>query len=217
MSFNGMPFAFFLSLNYEYHDQLCQNGFWFIENVAHVDDPDAAVQLVDLTNQFKNTVYLNIKALMVQEVHFRSIVGVTINPHNGPMTELIIESGTGDQPDEGLPSYCAAVLSLRTGLGGRRRRGRLYFAGISEGFSDHSKLTASGLTGLQGIGIELLTRFGVSNTTRSWTYGVWSRLNALVDGSASAPNVDNAFTPITQCLGRIILGTQKHRQIGHGG
>lgn len=217
MPFNGFPFLFFLSLNYEYHGQLCQNGFWFTENPAHTTEPDPAVQLADLITQFKNTVYLNIKALMVQEVHFRSIVGVTMNPHNGPIAEFIIESGTGNQSDEGLPSYCAAVLSLRTGVGGRRHLGRLYFSGIGEGFSETSRLTASGLSGLQGIGGELLTRFGHASGTNTWNYGVWSRLNSLVDGARDAPNVDFGFQYVTQCLGRVILGTQKHRQIGHGG
>lgn len=211
------PFLFFISLNYELHGQLCQNGYYLLENVAHSHNPDPSIQLVALVNQFKNTVYEAIRFFQNQECHYRSITGVTIDPHNGPIAELILETAEGVQQNESLPTYCAAVLSLRTGLGGRSHIGRSYYAGVSEEDSANSKLTPDSLSRLQGIGNELLLRFGTSDSGRFWTYGVWSWKRAMIDGSRNNPNIDLAFTPIVQCLPRIILGTQKHRQIGHGG
>jgi len=211
------PHLFFLSVNYELHGQFCQNGFWFTENLANVQSADPGVQIQALVNQFHLTVWPKMVEFQNNQVHYRNIVGVTINPKNGPIAELTIESQTGAQGNESLPSYCAAVLSLRTGLGGKSNRGRLYIAGVSEDFSADSRLLPDSLTGLQGIGDELLTRFGPADSLRVYNYGVWSRVRALSAADGPAPQVDFAFTQITQCIPRGILGTQKHRQIGHGG
>lgn len=210
-------FVFFVSLNYELHSQLCQNGYYFLANEDHPNSPDPAVELTNLINQFKNTVYEAIRFFQNQECHYKSITGVTVNPSLGPIAELILETAEGIQANESLPSYCAAVLSLRTGLGGRSHIGRSYYAGVSEDDSANSRLLPDSFSRLQGIGNELLARFGDTNSGRFWTYGVWSWKRALLDGSRHNPNIELAFTPIKQCLPRVILGTQKHRQIGHGG
>lgn len=211
------PFLYFLSLNYTLHGQLCQNGFWFRETASSSPNPDPGVQSIDLVNTFLNTTFPVIRDFQNNQVHYKSIVAVTINPKNGPIAELPLEQNEGTQIDESLPSYCAAILSLRTGLGGRSNRGRLYIAGISESDSTDSQLTVDSLSRLQSIGTSLLTSFGGTEFTNNFRYVVWSRIRAGVVADGPAPQVGFASTPITQVIARRVLGTQKHRQIGHGG
>lgn len=210
-------FVYFLTLNYELHGQHCQNGFWFRETASSNPDPDPGVQSIDLVNTFLNTAFPVIRDFQSQQVHYLSIVASTVNPKFGPIAELPLESNEGVQQNDSLPSYCAGVLSLRTGLGGRSNRGRLYIAGIPEDDSADSRLNPDGLIRFQAIATSLLTNFAGSEFTNRFRYIVWSRRRALIDADAPHPVVAFASTEIKQIIARSILGTQKHRQIGHGG
>lgn len=218
---SAWPGLYKVTLNGEIHGQRCQNGFWFTDVEGHGNMPDNATSATNLLVNFMAQIYPKIREFQNQEYHYISGTCATIYPTEGPIAEQIIETGNGLQPNESLPSYCAAILSLRTGFGGKSRRGRCFFSGIAEEDSDQSRLTALGLGRLQGIGNELLARFGQLNSNRGWNYGVFSKKLArgpvLTNFSWSAAEVERGFFPITQVIARHILGTENHRKIGHGG
>lgn len=65
-----------------------------------------------------------------------------------PPTELVATCtpDNGDGSGDHLPASCAAVLSLHTGSGGRRGRGRIFIPGIGDGDAGGSVLAPAFIT-----------------------------------------------------------------------
>lgn len=133
---------------------------------------------------------------------------------------------TGTVAGDGLPPQAAIVATLLTGISGRRRRGRIYYGGISE--SDQNAGTvASGA--LSNIGSQLasqLVQYGVSGTDPDWQWVVWSDVTAFgckVNPNPppsrlreSVPNPGSASAPITQIKVRNVVYSQRRRTVGVG-
>lgn len=146
------------------------------------------------------------------QVLYDGLVVSTLIPHDGPMAERPIINQTGAQGDESLPSYCAAILSLRTGLGGKTNRGRLYFAGVSEIDSDSGLLIPAAFTSLSDIGNQLASIYGASGSEGHYQHVIFSKKLGYSGGVYSTAGI----RPIVQYIPRKTLGTQRHRMIGHG-
>lgn len=146
------------------------------------------------------------------EVLYDGLVVTTLIPHEGPMAERPILNQTGAQGDESLPSYCAAVLSLRTGNTGKSNRGRLYFAGVSEGDAASGRLIPDSFTALSDIGNQLVGIYGPTGSEGHYHHVVFSKKLGYSGGFYSTLGI----RPILQYVPRQVLGTQRHRMIGHG-
>lgn len=202
-----------LQLNATLHGQTIQNGY-YLTNGGLITDAQLNTSIQNQINIFKTYILPKIKYIQSQEVVHRSINLTTVMPKHGPIYEEILETSQGLQAYESLPSYCAAILSLRTGFGGRSRRGRSYYAGISAGFGTTSRLDADMLAGLQAIGNELITRYYATTSYSILRYIIFSRLLGVNQfGVYSAAGA----VPVTQTIARSVLGTQRHRLIGIGG
>jgi hypothetical protein len=203
-----------LTLMSELHGQEVQNGFWFVPGDLNpsVDD---ALNCFTIVERFNAVIMPYIKNFSSDQLHFLGLICTTIIPHFGAIYERSFETSEGDYPGESLPSYCAGVLSVRTGFGGGSHRGRLYFAGVSEDDSQQSELGASAFARLQAIGDALLAGFGGTASGDDFAYGVYSKKLGLVP---NAPPLEGShytlagFTKATQTIARHALGTQKHRQ-----
>lgn len=160
-------------------------------------------------------IFPHIKNLVNTQVQFRTVLGTTIIPHNGPIAEQVIESATGDQPDESLPSYASAILTLRTGFGGKSNRGRIYFGGIGENDTSDSRLNPDTFDALQNIGNQLLAHFGPAGGYPFLRYVIWSRKIGAGEGSGP-PDDPSGIRYVTQTIARSVLGTQRHRMVGKG-
>jgi len=202
-----------LTLQYRLHAQICQNGFYFSNKIA-LNDQEAFIDgtPIFLANHFVQFMLPTIIAFQNTQVLYDGLVVSTLIPANGPLAERPIANQTGAQPDESLPSYCAAILSLRTGLGGKSNRGRLYFAGVSEGDSADSILTPSAFTALEDIGNELQSIYGASGSEGHYHHVIFSKKLGYSNGVYSAAGI----RPIAQYVSRKQLGSQRHRLIGHG-
>jgi hypothetical protein len=196
------------------HGQNCQNGYWLTNRITQDASPAALVSYVSNTvNYFHSAMTSYIKNLLNNQTQIRGYIGTCYHPHNGPIAELVFESMTGDQPDESLPSYCSAILTLRTGFGGKRNRGRIYYGGIGENDTADGRLGPDSFNALTLIGNQLVTVFGPSPGNPFLQLVVFSRRDWTLNGS---PNYD-AIKPVVQCVPRSVLGTQRHRLIGKGG
>lgn len=211
-----MPrYLFHLTLKQELHGQLVQNGYYFRQK----DPPSGHTpgQLCQfIAGAFLANIIPPIQQFANQQLKFQNIVVTTLSPRFGAIYETLLETANGNQTDDALPSYCAGLLSLRSGFGGGNRRGRSYYAGISEGDSADSRLGVDSLAALTSIGQSLLGTFGAANTNGVADYGIWSWKLAELDPVYDVYNTDLAFTPITQCIARPVIATQRHRKIGHG-
>lgn len=214
---DGRP-LYHLTLVGRLHGNQTQNGYYFIPASAHTA-PDYAAEANAICERFNAICMPYIKDFAHQQWAIIGLICATVIPRYGPIVERPFEVAGGNQTGECLPSSNAGILSLRTGLGGRSNHGRTYYTGISSLDSEQSRLTASSLTRLQGIGDSLLTGFGSADADNEFHYGVYS--HKLGDVDPPPPAVGKlhtlvGFNPVTATIARPIVGTQRHRLSGHG-
>lgn len=201
-----------LTLVQQLHGQTIQNGYYF-SNKDLFDDADLPAALTALIETFRVTVLPDIQFIQSQECVARSLIATTLIPANGPISETILETSQGVQVEPSLPSYCASILTLRSGFGGKSNSGRSYYAGLGQGFSTAGRLDAGVLTGLQNIGDKLLAFFGDAAGTSPFGYVIFSRkIGTNEGGSLNGLGI----SWVTQTIARIVLGTERHRKIGIG-
>jgi len=203
-----------LTLQYTLHAQRCQNGFYFT-NKNSLDDSPAMLgpYTQAIANGFNTRMLASLQAFQNQQVVYNHIVVSTLIPHEGPIGELDLETLNGFGGDESLPSYCAAILTLRTGFSGKSNRGRLYIAGINEDSATASRLTPDGLAGLTYIGNQLLANYGATGSDPDLRYVMYSKKVGYGTGPFYGTS---GIRPVTHIVPRSVLGTQRHRLIGKG-
>jgi hypothetical protein len=212
---SAFPHLYHLVLRQELHGQIIQNGYWFRLRPGFEIFDEVTFTMASIRDSFLDNVLPKIEMFANTQLKIQGAVVSRVSPKNGPIVERLLETSGGVQPDDSLPSYCAGLLSLRTGLGGRGNRGRSYYAGVSEGDSSNSKLDADCLGRLQDVGDELLAHFGGPSFGVA-QYGVWSWLKGRVGATSDEYNTTSGFTPITQAVARLPIATNRHRKIGHG-
>lgn len=201
----------------ELHGQLTQTAFHFR---GADSSPASTVQaeITNLYNDFLANVVPAYKLFCNQQWTAKSLFVVQLTARPGVIIDQPL-SGGGAQTGDSLPSYCAGVLSLRTGLTGRSRVGRLYIPGVSEELSSTSRLEASYLSLLQQLGAVLTNRYGASGTSTSGRFGVFSRKLGVTRVGGLVPYLDysiNGWTQVTSTIARNVVGTQRKRLLAKG-
>lgn len=114
------------------------------------------------------------------------------------------EPGTAGVVGSMLPTTVSALLSWRTGLAGRRKRGRTYLPPTNEEQLSSGLWSSSYMTAMQGFAQDALDLgTAVFTLHANWTIGVWSV-------------VGTEFTPYTHAIARQIPATIRRRRIGQG-
>lgn len=119
----------------------------------------------------------------------------------------------------------AAVIRVSTGEAGRRRKGRIYMAGLYETAIDDNSLLASSFT--SAVQSALSTNLGPYLTTGGstvWRLGVWSDRIAMnvalsntwprVRTSQGSPDPDSAFADAVSLDVQQYVGAQRGRRPG---
>lgn len=200
-----------ITMVYRLHGQTCQNGFYFTNRGAMSDD-FLDERVLALGVDFSNRMLPIYAAFQNNQVEYRGLVVVTLNPANGPMAEIIPHISGGFQGDESLPSYSAAIISLRTGFSGKTNRGRIYIGGIGENEHSAGELVPDAFTALHDFGNELSARYGPSGSSPYFSHIIFSKKFGYSNGVWSPAGV----RVITHYIPRKTLGTCRHRLIGHG-
>lgn len=124
-----------------------------------------------------------------------------------------------------LPPQCAEVVTLGTGIAGRRRRGRSYLFGFSEAEQQSGVWTSTNQSVIQGQLATVLGEYGPAGTSPVFQLGVWSERRAsgcwVPPGQKKAVNVEtphpeDAFTAVTGFTLRSTVYTQRRRTLGVG-
>ena len=206
------PRAFLLRVQYELYGQNCENGFWFVSHEGCGNTYETVLdELIALQAQFDNTIMFFWKDCVSQNVHFLRIAGSTKEPLNGPVNTLVYEALTGTDNIPALPGHDSVVMSHYLGLGGKMNRGRSYFSGVSQSESSNGLISIVNHQSWELVATELLTRFGVNNPARCWTYGLFHR-KRHDQGAAFITSID----PILKIVVRREIRTERHRMLGHG-
>jgi hypothetical protein len=211
-NFERHQMLFHLTLVQNLHGQIIQNGYYFT-NRDLFNDNDTAAQLGLLINHFTLFIMPHLKNMQSQELVYRAMVANQVVPINGPIVESVIETSQGNLADESLPSYCAAVCTLRSGFGGKSNRGRSFYAGICETDTQGSRLSPDLLALLQNLGNQLISTFNDAAGINPFVYVIYSR--KMGDSESGHPTA-GGIRVIRQAIARSVLGTQRHRKIGIG-
>jgi hypothetical protein len=168
--------------------------------------------------EFVNNVIPPYKLFCNQEWALKSISLLQLTANPGIIVDGAF-SGNGAQVGNSLPSFCAGVLSLRSGLTGRSRHGRIYLPGVAEDLTSASKLEANYLGLLQNFGNLLRDRYGSSGTTNIIRLGIFSRKLGVTRIGGLVPSLSYStagFTQLTGCIARPEIGSMRRRKLARG-
>lgn len=146
-----------------------------------------------------------------------TVVWKRVSPTLSP--EFITADGTGVQgsiSSDSLPTFNAALVSIRTLQGGRSKRGRFFLAGIPESATTGSSFNLSGATwaGIVAFVACVVTEFVTNAELGNDTFhlGVYSR---KIGGSVF-PYALAGFTPAAQVSPVALIATMRSRKVGRG-
>ncbi|MFY7869247.1 MAG: hypothetical protein ACOVQN_07070 [Exiguobacterium sp.] len=128
--------------------------------------------------------------------------------------EYVVDGGGINAGSAGgsLPSFNAAIISLRTATGGRSGKGRMYIAGLPTNGEDKSKLSALFTSVLASFITCMVSKFITAPLTSGFNWGIVSRKKQI-----AAPNDPSQwFMPVTQAVINTDVGTMRSRKIGYG-
>lgn len=151
---------------------------------------------------------------------FDSVLARRVSPTLGPDVELTAEGGIfpneGQLAEDGLPSYCSCVVSIKTTRGGRSGKGRMFIGGVPETSTVGSRITIPSAfwTALLAFIACVVEKFflGDPPVANTWQLGVMSRKL----GGAKPPFAAAGFAPATSLTPKPLLATTRSRKIGHG-
>lgn len=201
----------------ELHGQYTQNEFWFRGSDSSPAST-VTVEIGAINNHFRDNVIPLIKNFASQEWAAKTMLTVQMSANPGIFIDNVL-SGGGIQLEHSLPSYCAGLLSLRTGLTGRSRVGRIYVPGVAEDRSQLSRLEGDYLAILQTLGNSLLGYYGSSGSHAYGRIGVFSRRLGTVRNAGPPPWISynlNGWTQITTFIARSEVATIRKRKLARG-
>lgn len=194
-------------------EQECENVIYF--RAQDVDPDPLAGLLADLAACFVAALV----PVLSGTYTFERMVARRIVPDIGP--DVIYVPGAGVQTQgqtagDALPSYCSALISLQTTLGGRSGRGRMFIPGVPESQTTASRINSEAAlwAALLAFCVCMLDKFVHKDVPGAgdWEWGVFSRKL----GGAKAPFSAAGFHYITAATPKQLLATTRSRKIGHG-
>jgi hypothetical protein len=201
----------------ELHGQYTQNEFW-IRGADASPASTVAVEIGAINNHFRDNVIPLIKNFASQEWAAKTMLTVQMSANPGVFIDNVLTGG-GIQLEHSLPSYCAGLLSLRTGLTGRSRVGRIYVPGVAEDRSSSSRLEGDYLAILQSLGSALLGFYGPSGSHAYGRIGVFSRKLGVTRMPGAPPWLQYStagWTQITAFIARNEVATIRKRKLARG-
>lgn len=191
-------------IRYTLDGQLVENVWTVRTRNGGILDEDIALTIrQEIVRRFlpRQTDELTCDIISVQE-----IFPVPTDPHELAVAE------SGSIEGDPLPTAMAVVMAMKTGLGGRRNRGRKYLSAVPEADVEASRLTAARLADWQGAANLVMAYFAPGNALANLDLGVLHRVNA----GAPVPLSADSFVPVTSLIVRPVLGTMRSRIPGHG-
>lgn len=183
-------------------------------NVFHFRQKAGVLTAINLIGEWRTYVENTYRMIPSSGAGIRRYSARSLIPFNTDFYETFLSptiAGGGNANP--CPSVVTAIMTWRTGLPGRRRRGRTYVPWISNNVHVNGVLGASFVQFNMGdFGNLMVSRFGPGGSSPTTEFGVWSRLNAGAD-----PPFDPAgFTPVTAFTAQPALGSMGSRRFGRG-
>lgn len=202
----------------ELHGQLTQTAFHF-KTSENSGQTSYKTEMQETMTDFRTNILPLYSIFCSQEWKGKSIIGVTLIPKSEFFLEDSLPNTVGGQASESLPSFCAGLLSLRTGQGGRSRIGRLYLPGVSEDSVSNSRLEPTYYGLLSNFGAALVTRYGPNGAYPWVRLGVFSRKMGAVRVFNPLPSYTYniaGWTQLTSTVARPEIATIRKRKLAKG-
>ena len=186
------------------HGQLIENVFFLRAKNAGIPDNEIAATVRD---KIVNEMQKSVSEEMVFEANtVQEIFPVARDPFELTYTRAGLQVGLA------APSLVAAIVSLKTGLGGRRNRGRKYVAGLLRDNIDQSIIDAPRVASMQTEWGAINSWFAASNNLSNLTWGIVHR---TLNG-APVPLSADSYVPITSIVVQNVAGSMRTRRPGRG-
>lgn len=191
-------------IKYRMHGQLIEN-IWHVRT-RNVGIPDEEIAITCRDNIVRRLLPRQSDDITCESLSVQEIFPTPTDPFELNVGEV------GAQEGASIPSAMAVVMSQRTGFGGRRNRGRKYFAGLIESDEADSRISATAKGEWQGA-VDLITNFfKESNALSNLSLGIVHR--SL--GGNPVPLAAGSFVIVTSQTINSVLGTFRTRIPGHG-
>jgi hypothetical protein len=164
-----------------------------------------------------NCFILHVLPVLTSSWSLEKIVWKRVGPTLGPEFESVpVGAGAGGGSAAALPSLNSVVFSIRTALGGKSHRGRMYLAGIPEDQTKNSFLDTDlpFWAGMLAFAACVVGAFvpGDPPGAPSWAMGVYSRKL----GGEHIPFGLAGFSTMSEFVPHALLGTTRSRKVGRG-
>lgn len=171
-----------LAVRQRLRGQQIVNTYHFMANGGFVPTQAQAQALADDVKDFFISTQVSI--LTYESWSLRQVWGAGVEYHaskpirtggllyEGNFTGTVVGTQSTGTP---LPPHVAYVIQLKTGLAGRRNRGRLYMGGVRiEEVGADGNLLAGFVTGVNGLAATALAEYGQGGTNPDWDWVIWS-------------------------------------------
>lgn len=189
-----------ITLTAQLYGSICQN-------VWHVHKPDfVSSELPVLITAWRDRWMDAYRNLVVAEASFLNLKGEVLAAGGaGDITNLPLNMVGGSGNDVRSPLMQALVVQLRTGLAGRKNRGRFYVFGSSVGQTQSGVFTGTWLAAAEVQLAVLRPRWVGPTHTEPW--------QLVIHGKTDGPDV---FRVVTTMQARATPGCQRRRMLGVG-
>lgn len=189
------------------------NVLHFGQTVAIFDDPNArATFLTQLAEAVRDCVISTLLPALPSDWSFDRVTAQQIEPTASDIIEVGSVGAQVGALAASEPGFVAQLITMKTGEGGRRKRGRIYLPPPPEGGVDQSTINAGQLALIVAFAACLASKFiGGSRTFAGATIGVWSR---TARAGGATPN--DAFTAATSLSVSNAVARMGSRKFGKG-
>lgn len=182
--------------------------------VSGAGDSDVLVHLIQV---LATCFVTHLLPVLSSAFTLEQIIWKRVSPTLGPeIVSIPTGFGAAGQAGEQLPSFTSAVISIRSSLGGRSHRGRMYVPGAPLTAVNGSSWDPGNAfwLGLVAFAACLVTNFipGDPPGNNAWAMGIYSRKI----GGSTFPYSLSGFTPMKEALPQALVGTTRSRKVGRG-
>jgi hypothetical protein len=181
-------------------------------NVLHFRQKAGFLSAINLVGEVKAGVETEMRAIVQSGVQLVKYSCTSLIPFATDFYEatyaLAGTNGAGV-----LPMVCAQIITWRTGLPGRRKRGRTYFpAAASSNYSGGRWAALHVTNNMNAVGNKVLSVWGPGGSSATTEFGVWSR----VLGNQLPPHDAAGFQIVTSFTSQSAVATMGTRRYGRG-
>lgn len=182
------------------YGSVCQNVWHFLK--PDYVTADLPVLLTNLRDHWLD-VYKN---MIIAECSFISLhAEILASGGAGDTADLLLSMVGGSGNDVRSPLMMSLVIQLKTGLSGRKNRGRIFVMGASVGQTLSGLFTGSWLGTVGGYLSTLQGRWCAASPTYGW--------NLVIHGKNDSPS---SARYVVTMQARSTPGTQRRRELGVG-